>query len=270
MTLAERPQVQTPASDAKSQELLALRAQHIPRGVSALTPLYAVKASGASLWDVSGRRYIDFAGGIGVMNSGHSHPKVVEAVKRQLEEGFTHTCFQVVAYESYVRLAEKLNALVPVKAGHTNKTLFVSTGAEATENAIKIARAYTNRPGVISFDSSFHGRTLLGMSLTGKQKPYKQNFGPFAPEVYKAPFPMPYHGITTKDALNGLEHLFDTQVAPDMVAAIIIEPVQGEGGFNPAPAGFLRSLRNICDKHGILLISDEIQCGYGRTGTGFS
>ena len=267
MTLqADRLAAQTPASDAKSQELHELRSQHVPRGVSALTPLYAVRAEGSSVWDVSGRRYIDFAGGIGVMNTGHSHPKVIEAVKAQLESGFTHTCFQVVAYESYLRLAEKLNGLVPVKAGHTNKTLFVSTGAEATENAIKIARGYTNRPGVISFDSSFHGRTLLGMSLTGKQKPYKQNFGPFAPEVYKTPFPMPYHGITTKDALRGLEHLFDTQVAPEQVAAIIIEPVQGEGGFNPAPAGFMRSLRNVCDKHGIVFIDDEIQCGYGRTG----
>jgi 4-aminobutyrate aminotransferase / (S)-3-amino-2-methylpropionate transaminase / 5-aminovalerate transaminase len=275
MTLqAERPStvpatgqatVQVPASDAKSKELIALRASQVPRGVSALTPLYAVKAEGASLWDVSGRRYIDFAGGIGVLNTGYSHPKIIAAVKAQLEN-FTHTCFQVVGYESYLRLAEKLNQIVPVKAGHTNKTVFVSTGAEATENAIKIARAYTNRPGIISFDSSFHGRTLMGMSLTGKQKPYKQNFGPFAPEVYKTPFPIPYSGITTKDALAGLENLFNTQVSPDQVAAIIIEPVQGEGGFNPASPAFMRSLRHICDKHGILFINDEIQSGYGRTG----
>jgi 4-aminobutyrate aminotransferase / (S)-3-amino-2-methylpropionate transaminase / 5-aminovalerate transaminase len=255
-----------PASDSTSKALLELRAQHVPRGVSALTPLFAVRAEGASIWDASGRRYIDFAGGIGVMNTGHSHPKVVAAVKRQLESGFTHTCFQVVAYESYVQLASRLNDLVPVKAGHANKTMFVSTGAEATENAIKIARAFTNRPAIISFDNSFHGRTLMGMSLTGKQKPYKQNFGPFAPEVYKAPFPMPFADITTKDALRGLENLFNTQVAPENVAAIIIEPVQGEGGFNPAPAAFLRSLRNICDKHGIVFINDEIQCGFGRTG----
>jgi 4-aminobutyrate aminotransferase / (S)-3-amino-2-methylpropionate transaminase / 5-aminovalerate transaminase len=255
-----------PASDPASQALLELRAQHVPRGVSALTPLFAVRAEGASIWDVSGRRFIDFAGGIGVMNTGHSHPKVVAAVKRQLETGFTHTCFQVVAYEGYVQLASRLNDLVPVKPDHANKTMFVSTGAEATENAIKIARAFTNRPAIISFDNSFHGRTLMGMSLTGKQKPYKQNFGPFAPEVYKAPFPMPFAGITTKDALKGLENLFNTQVAPENVAAIIIEPVQGEGGFNPAPAAFLRSLRNICDKHGIVFINDEIQCGFGRTG----
>jgi 4-aminobutyrate aminotransferase/(S)-3-amino-2-methylpropionate transaminase len=246
--------------------LLELRAEHVARGVSALTPLYAVRAEGSSLWDAGGRRYIDFAGGIGVLNTGHAHPKVVAAVREQLEHGFTHTCFQVVAYESYVRLAQRLNALVPVKEGHSNKTMFVSTGAEATENAIKIARAFTNRPAIISFDNSFHGRTLMGMTLTGKQKPYKQNFGPFAPEVYKAPFPIPYRGITTKVALEGLQHLFDTQVAPESVAAIIIEPVQGEGGFNPAPAGFLRSLRNICDKHGIVFINDEIQSGYGRTG----
>ena len=265
MTMTQEKPVK-PASDPKSQALLEQRALHVPRGVSALTPLYAVRAEGSSLWDASGRRYIDFAGGIGVLNTGHSHPKVVAAVKKQLESGFTHTCFQVVAYEGYVRLAAKLNALVPVKAGHSNKTMFVSTGAEATENAIKIARAYTNRPAIISFDNSFHGRTLMGMSLTGKQKPYKQNFGPFAPEVYKTPFPIPYMGITTKVALEGLQNLFDTQVSPDSVAAIIIEPVQGEGGFNPAPAAFLRSLRNICDKHGIVFINDEIQSGFGRTG----
>jgi 4-aminobutyrate aminotransferase / (S)-3-amino-2-methylpropionate transaminase / 5-aminovalerate transaminase len=252
-----------------TQSLLDLRAHNVPRGVSALTPIFASRASGASLWDVDGKRFIDFAGGIGVLNTGHSHPKVVAAVKAQLE-AFTHTCFQVVAYESYIRLAEKLNQLVPVASGQHNKTFFVSTGAEATENAIKIARSYTNRPAIISFDSSFHGRTLMGMSLTGKQKPYKQNFGPFAPEVYKAPFPMPYHGIQTKDALDGLEHLFNTQVDPSQVAAIIIEPVQGEGGFHPAPAAFLRSLRNICTKHGIVFINDEIQSGYGRTAKMFA
>jgi 4-aminobutyrate aminotransferase / (S)-3-amino-2-methylpropionate transaminase / 5-aminovalerate transaminase len=252
-----------------NQSLLELRAAHVPRGVSALTPIFAARASGASLWDVEGKRFIDFAGGIGVLNTGHAHPKVVAAVQAQLQK-FTHTCFQVVAFESYVRLAEKLNALIPVAAGQHNKTFFVSTGAEATENAIKIARSYTNRPAIISFDNSFHGRTLMGMSLTGKQKPYKQNFGPFAPEVYKAPFPMPYHGIQTKDALDGLEHLFNTQVDPSQVAAIIIEPVQGEGGFHPAPAAFLRSLRNICTKHGILFINDEIQSGFGRTAKMFA
>jgi 4-aminobutyrate aminotransferase / (S)-3-amino-2-methylpropionate transaminase / 5-aminovalerate transaminase len=249
----------------RTQDLLSRRAESVARGVSALTPIFAERASGASLWDIEGKRYVDFAGGIGVMNTGHAHPKVVQAVQAQLER-FTHTCFQVVAYESYIALAERLNALVPVKEGHANKTMFVTTGAEATENAIKIARAFTNRPAIISFDNSFHGRTLMGMSLTGKQKPYKQNFGPFAPEVYKAPFPIPFQGITTKVALDGLENLFNTQVSPDQVAAIIIEPVQGEGGFNPAPAGFLRSLRNICDKHGIVFINDEIQSGFGRTG----
>ncbi len=254
---------------SKNHALLELRAKHIPRGVSALTPINAARASGASLWDVDGKRFIDFAGGIGVLNTGHTHPKVVAAIQKQLEM-FTHTCFQVVAYESYLRLAEKLNALVPVAKGHSNKTFFVSTGAEATENAIKIARAFTNRPGIISFDNSFHGRTLMGMSLTGKQKPYKQNFGPFAPEVYKAPFPIPYHGISTKNALDGLELLFNTQIDPSQVAAIIIEPVQGEGGFNPAPAAYMRSLRNICTKHGILFINDEIQSGYGRTAKMFA
>ncbi len=262
--------LERPASaSSQNQALLELRNSHIPRGVSALTPIFAAKASGASLWDVDGKHFIDFAGGIGVLNTGHAHPKVVAAIKQQLEM-FTHTCFQVVAYESYLRLAEKLNGLIPVAKGHSNKTFFVSTGAEATENAIKIARAFTNRPAIISFDNSFHGRTLMGMSLTGKQKPYKQNFGPFAPEVYKAPFPIPYHGISTKDALDGLELLFHTQIDPSQVAAIIIEPVQGEGGFNAAPAAYLRSLRNICTKHGILFINDEIQCGYGRTGKMFA
>jgi 4-aminobutyrate aminotransferase/(S)-3-amino-2-methylpropionate transaminase len=255
--------IDKPASQTES--LQAMRNANVPRGVSALTPIFAERASGASLWDVEGRRFIDFAGGIGVMNSGHAHPKVVAAVQAQLER-FTHTCFQVVAYDHYLQLAAKLNQIVPVKVGHTNKSLFVSTGAEATENAVKIARAFTGRPAVISFDNSFHGRTLLGMSLTGKEKPYKIGFGPFAPEVYKAPYPIPYRGITTKVALDGLENLFNTQVDPSKVAAIIIEPVQGEGGFNPAPAGFLRSLRNICDKHGIVFINDEIQSGFGRTG----
>ena len=267
--LLERPTTKEIVQTSKTQHLLELRANHVPRGVSALTPIFAARASGASLWDVEGKRFIDFAGGIGVLNTGHTHPKVAAAVAKQLE-AFTHTCFQVVAYESYIRLAEKLNALVPVAAGHTNKSFFVSTGAEATENAIKIARAFTNRPGIISFDNSFHGRTLMGMSLTGKQKPYKQNFGPFAPEVYKAPFPIPYHGISTKDALDGLELLFNTQIDPSQVAAIIIEPVQGEGGFNAAPAAYLRSLRNICTKHGILFINDEIQCGFGRTAKMFA
>jgi 4-aminobutyrate aminotransferase / (S)-3-amino-2-methylpropionate transaminase / 5-aminovalerate transaminase len=261
--------LEKPPTQSLSQSLLELRTHNVPRGVSALTPITAARASGASLWDVDGKRFIDFAGGIGVLNTGHAHPKVVAAVKAQLEM-FTHTCFQVVAYESYLRLAEKLNGLVPVAPGHSNKSFFVSTGAEATENAIKIARSFTNRPAIISFDNSFHGRTLMGMSLTGKQKPYKQNFGPFAPEVYKAPFPMPYHGIQTKDALDGLEHLFNTQVDPSQVAAIIIEPVQGEGGFNPAPAAFLRSLRNICTKHGIVFINDEIQSGFGRTAKMFA
>ena len=255
--------IDKPASQTES--LQAMRTANVPRGVSALTPIFAERASGASIWDVEGRRFIDFAGGIGVMNTGHAHPKVVAAVQAQLER-FTHTCFQVVAYDHYINLAAKLNQIVPVKAGHANKTLFVSTGAEATENAVKIARAFTGRPAVISFDNSFHGRTLLGMSLTGKEKPYKIGFGPFAPEVYKAPYPIPYRGVTTKVALDGLENLFNTQVDPSKVAAIIIEPVQGEGGFNPAPAGFLRSLRNICDKHGIVFINDEIQSGFGRTG----
>lgn len=244
-------------------DLMHLREQHIPRGIGTAHPIFLAKGQGARVWDTEGKEYVDFIGGIGVLNVGHNHPRVVQAVTEQLAQ-LSHTCFQVAMYEPYVRLAEELNKAMP--SPHAKKSVFFTSGAEATENAIKIARAYTNRPGVIAFTHSFHGRTLMGMTLTGKSKPYKQNFGPFAPEVYRAPYPYEYHGWTTQKALDALQELFDVQIAPERVAAIIIEPVLGEGGFVPAPTDFLHALRELCTKHGIVFIDDEIQSGFGRTG----
>ena len=239
----------------------------IARGQGNIAAVYIERASNAELWDVEGNRYIDFGTGIAVCNTGHSHPKIVAAVKDQVER-FSHTCVMVTPYDSAVRLAEELNARVP---GSTpKKSIFVTTGAEAVENAIKIARAHTGRRGVIAFNGGFHGRTLLAMGLTGKITPYKNLFGPFPGEVYHAPFPIPYHGISEKDSLKALNNLFKVDIAPSDVAAIIIEPVQGEGGFYPASDNFMRSLRALCDEHGIVLISDEIQTGFGRTGKFFA
>jgi 4-aminobutyrate aminotransferase/(S)-3-amino-2-methylpropionate transaminase len=248
-------------SETRTPALLQHREQHIPRGLATTHPIFVARGQGARMWDVDGNEYIDFIGGIGVLNVGHNHPRVVQAVKAQLEQ-LTHTCFQVAMYEPYVRLAERLNALAP--GGEPNKTIFFTTGAEATENAVKIARAYTGRPAIIAFTNSFHGRTLMGLSMTGKTQPYKQNFGPFAPEIYHAPFPYLYRGWTVESAIAALYELFETQVQPDRVAAVIIEPVLGEGGFIPAPPEFLRQLRQITSEHGIVLIDDEIQCGMGR------
>ena len=252
---------------SSNAELHARRQQAVPRGVSNSLAVYTERAANAELWDVEGRRYIDFASGISVLNTGHLHPKVSAAIARQLEK-FTHTCFQVTAYESYVALAEALNALAP---GPTpKKTIFLTTGAEAIENALKIARYYTRRSAVIAFAGSFHGRTLACMSLTGKVQPYKAGFGPMLPEVYHVPYPMPYHGVTVEHSLQALEQLFKTDVDPARVAAIIIEPVLGEGGFYAAPPELLRRLRALCDTHGIVLIVDEIQSGFGRTGRMFA
>ena len=239
----------------------------VPRGLANAMPVYVDRAENAELWDVEGNRFIDFAGGIAVLNTGHRHPKIVEAVKAQLDR-FTHTCAMVTPYESFVTLAERLNALVP---GSTpKKTAFFTTGAEAVENAVKIARAHTGRPGVIAFTGAFHGRTLLAMALTGKVVPYKVGFGPFPAEVYHAPFPNAYRGITVQDSLKALEQLFKSDVDATRVAAIIVEPVQGEGGFNIAPPEFLQALRKVCDDNGILLIIDEIQTGFARTGKMFA
>jgi len=255
------------ASESEQAELAELRRRYIPRGISTAHPLVADRAQGAEIWDVTGRRYIDFAGGIGVLNVGHNHPHVMEAVRAQLDR-VTHTSFQVVMYESYLRLAERLCALAP--GDGDKKAIFFSTGAEAVENAVKIARAHTGRPAVISFQGGFHGRTLLALSLTGSVVPYKQNFGPYATEVYQVPFPYEYRGWSTEKALASLDELFESAVAPQRVAAIIIEPVLGEGGFVPAPAEFLRELRALTERHGILLIADEIQSGFGRTGKFFA
>jgi len=255
------------ATTTRTADLLERRKGAVARGVSAAHPLFVARAEGARLWDVDGREYVDFAGGIGVMNLGHRHPAVVAAVKRQLE-AFTHTCFQVGMYEDYVALAERLNALAP--GDFAKKTVLFSTGAEATENAVKIARDATGRPAVVAFTYGYHGRTLLALTMTGKVAPYKQNFGPFAPEVYHAPYPDARRGFDAERALAALEELFETRVAPQHVAAFIIEPVLGEGGFVPAPFAFLRELRRVADRHGIVLIADEIQTGFGRTGTMFA
>jgi 4-aminobutyrate aminotransferase / (S)-3-amino-2-methylpropionate transaminase / 5-aminovalerate transaminase len=248
-------------------ELNARRQQAVPRGVSNSLMVYAERASNAEIWDVEGRRYIDFASGISVLNTGHLHPKVQAAIAQQLAK-LTHTCFQVTPYESYIALAEQLNALAP--GATPKKTIFLTTGAEAVENAIKIARYHTKRSAVIAFSGGFHGRTLACISLTGKVQPYKAGFGPMLPEIYHLPFPMPYHGITVEDSLTALEQLFKADVDPARVAAIIIEPVLGEGGFYAAPAELLRRLRTLCDSHGIVLIADEIQSGFGRTGRMFA
>jgi len=250
-----------------AEELKALRERYVPRGLTTAHPLVADHAGGSEVWDTTGRRYIDFVGGIGVMNVGHNHPRVMAAVREQLER-FTHTAFQVVMYESYLRLAERLCEMAP--GGGPKKAIFLSTGAEAVENAVKIARAATGRPAVISFTAGFHGRTLLALSLTGTVDPYKQNFGPYAAEVYQSPYPYEYRGWTSEAALAQLDELFASVVAPERVAAILIEPVLGEGGFVPAPLAFLRALRELTKRHGILLIADEIQTGFGRTGKFFA
>jgi len=236
------------------------------RGMGNIFPIYAKRARNAEIWDEEGKRYIDFAAGIAVVNTGHSHPAVVEAVRNQLD-AFSHSCVMVTPYASAVELAEKLVDAVPIEDA---KAMFVSTGAEAVENAVKIARAATGRAGVVAFNGGFHGRTNLCMGLTGKVVPYKKGFGPFTPEIYHAPFPAEYLGVSTGDSLVALDQLFKSDIQADCVAAIIVEPIQGEGGFYPVPDGFLAELRHVCDQHGILLIVDEIQTGFGRTGRMFA
>jgi len=238
-----------------------------PRGIGVMCDFYAVRAENATLWDVEGKRYTDFAAGIAVLNTGHRHPRVIEAIRRQLD-CFTHTAYQIVPYESSVSLAERLNAIVPIRG--PLKTAFFTTGAEAVENSIKIARAHTGRPGVIAFSGAFHGRTMMGMALTGKVSPYKIGFGPFPAEVFHVPFPSAVNGITVADSLNALQQLFMSDIEARRVAAIIIEPVQGEGGFHVAQPELLAALRRVCDEHGIVFIADEIQSGFGRTGAMFA
>lgn len=250
----------------RSQQLLAEKQQHVPRGLVNAHPIVLDKANGTELWDVDGNRYLDFVGGIGVLNIGHNHPDVVNAVTQQLGK-VSHPCAQVTVYEPYLDVAKKLNQLVGQGADY--KTVLLTSGAEAVENAVKIARGYTNRPAVIAFKGGFHGRTLLGSTLTGMSAPYKQNFGPMAAEIYHASYPNAFRGISTQDALNSIEEIFLTEVTPDRVAAIIVESVQGDGGFLAPEKAFFEQLREITTKHGIVLIMDEIQAGFGRTGKMF-
>ncbi|BET41438.1 MULTISPECIES: 4-aminobutyrate--2-oxoglutarate transaminase [Atlantibacter] len=251
----------------KNSELHQRRQNATPRGIGVMCGFYAERAENATLWDVEGREVIDFAAGIAVLNTGHRHPRLVAAIEKQLQ-AFTHTAYQIVPYEGYVSLAERINERVPVEG--PVKTAFFTTGAEAVENAVKIARASTRRPGIIAFGGAFHGRTFMTMALTGKVAPYKLGFGPFPGSVFHARYPNELHGVSVGQALESLEHLFKAEIAPDQVAAIILEPVQGEGGFNVAPPEFFTALRAICDQHGILLIADEVQSGFARTGKLFA
>jgi len=251
----------------QNPDLNTRRSLATPRGVGVMCDFYAVRAENATLWDHTGKEYIDFAGGIAVLNTGHRHPKVKAAVAAQLE-AFTHTAYQIVPYEGYVALAERINTLAPI--GGLKKTAFFTTGVEAVENAVKIARAYTGRSGVVAFTGSFHGRTMLGMALTGKVAPYKLAFGPMPGDIYHVPFPNATQAISVADSLKALDLLFKSDIDPKRVAAIIIEPVQGEGGFNITPPELMNALRKVCDEHGILLIADEVQTGFARTGKLFA
>jgi 4-aminobutyrate aminotransferase / (S)-3-amino-2-methylpropionate transaminase / 5-aminovalerate transaminase len=256
----------------KSRELMARRQEFVAQGVASTMNVFAAKADGAIIEDVDGNQYIDFAGGIGTMNIGHARPEVTRAIAEQAAK-FTHTCFSVMMYEPYVALAERLVKLTPGE--FPKKALFFNSGAEAVENAVKIARWATGRPAIIVFDNAFHGRTLMTMTMTSKVNPYKYRFGPYAPEVYRAPFPYPYRmNLTAEQSIDyciqELERMFVGEVAPDQVAAIIVEPVQGEGGFMVAPPGFLRALKAVCEKHNILFVADEIQSGFCRTGRMFA
>ena len=243
------------------------RTESIARGVGMQTQIYVDKALNSEVWDIEGNRYIDFAAGIAVVNTGHRHPRVMAAVHAQLEK-FTHTCHQVLPYENYIHLAERLNAAVP--GDFPKKTVFVTTGAEAVENAIKVARCATGRSAVIAFGGAFHGRTFMGMTLTGKVDPYKKGFGAMMPDVYHVPFPQEVHHISTADAMAGITKLFKADLDPGRVAAIIFEPVQGEGGFYPAPKDMVKAIRKLCDDNGIVMIADEVQTGFARTGTMFA
>ncbi len=249
-----------------NKELQKRKNNIIARGQGNLLPIFIKKGVNSELWDEEDNRYIDFGAGIAVANTGHSNPKVVEAVKEQVTN-FSHTCVMVTPYKNSIELAEKIVKKSPIKNA---KSIFVTTGAEAVENAIKISRAATNRPGIIAFNGSFHGRTNLCMGLTGKVAPYKNGYGPFPNDIYHAPYPIEYHGISVDESIKYLSNIFKVSIEPEKIAAIIIEPVQGEGGFYEAPKGFLQKLRDICDQYGILLIVDEIQTGFGRTGSFFA
>jgi len=249
-----------------NQELMRRREAAVPRGVGSAHPVFAAHAENAELWDVEGKRYIDFAGGIAVLNTGHRHPKVMAAVAEQLSH-FTHTCFQVSPYESYIALAERLNTMAPIDG--PAKTIFFTTGSEALENAVKIARAATGRSGIITFAGGYHGRTMMTMAMTGKVLPYKKKFAPMPAEIYHVPFPHAPFGVTVQDSLRAIDMLFRADIEPERTAAIVLEPVQGEGGFIQAPTELLEALRRLCDRHGILLVADEVQTGFARTGKMF-
>jgi len=255
------------ANRTLTDELLERRSNAFSRGMSPGQPVFAAKAKNAEIWDVEGRRYIDFGGGIAVLNTGHRHPKVMKHVYDQLEL-YTHTCLMVTPYEPAVQLAETLNKIAPMSG--PKKTMLVTTGAEAVENAIKIARAATGRSDIIVFSGAFHGRTLLAMTMTGKVLPYKAGFGPFPAGVWRVPFPVEHKGVSVEQSFEALTRLFKGDVDPKTVAALVIEPVQGEGGFYVAPGAFLQRLRTLCDEHGILFVADEIQTGFGRTGKWFA
>jgi len=250
-----------------SAELQTRRMAAVPRGVGNVTQIFAKKALNSEIWSEDGKRYIDFGAGIAVVNTGHQHPRLVQAIKDQLE-AFSHVCFQVTPYQNYITLAERLNGIAPVPG--PAKTMLVSTGAEAVENAVKVARAFTERTGIVSFSGGFHGRTHMGMALTGKVVPYKKGFGPFPPDIYNVPFPNLFHGISVAECLRALNSLFKSTADPSSIAGIIIEPIQGEGGFNIVPKEFMTALRGLCDQHGMLLIADEIQTGFARTGKMFA
>jgi 4-aminobutyrate aminotransferase / (S)-3-amino-2-methylpropionate transaminase / 5-aminovalerate transaminase len=252
---------------SNNSDLHRRRAAAVARGVSNAHAIYVDRARNAELWDADGAQYIDFASGIAVLNTGHLHPRIVAAIEAQLQR-CSHTCFQIIPYEGYVALCEQLNSIAPGPTA--KKSLLFTTGAEAVENALKIARYHTRRSAVIAFSASFHGRTLAALTLTGKVQPYKAGFGPLLPDVFHVPYPIAYHGVTPQHSLTAIEQLFKSAIDPARVAAIIIEPVLGEGGFYIAPAEFLQRLRTLCDSHGILLIADEIQSGFARTGRMFA
>ncbi len=260
-------ELKTEIPGPRSRAVLERKERVVADPLSIYAPIVIAEGRGATITDLDGNTFIDFTGGVGCLNVGHSHPRVVEAAQAQLER-FSHTDFTIVPYEQYVELAERLTALAPVRA--PVKAAFFNAGTEAIENAVKFARAYTKRPAVIAFDGAFHGRTMMSMSLTSKTHPYKAGFGPFAPEVYRAPFPQDYRGPSSEVALAALEAMFATSVAAEHVAAIVVEPVQGEAGFIVAPHDFLAGVRRICDEHGIVLIVDEVQTGFGRTGRMFA
>jgi 4-aminobutyrate aminotransferase / (S)-3-amino-2-methylpropionate transaminase / 5-aminovalerate transaminase len=267
MAVTRAIQLRTAIPGPKSQAILERKERVVADPLSIYIPVVIAEGRGATITDVDGNTFIDFTGGVGCLNVGHSHPRVVEAAQQQLER-FSHTDFTIVPYEVYVTLAEKLTELAPVRK--PAKAAFFNAGTEAVENAVKFARAYTQRPAVVAFEGAFHGRTMLSMTMTSKTHPYKAGLGPFAPEVYRVPFANDYRGPSTEDALAALERMFTTQVAAEQVACIVIEPVQGEGGFVVAPKDFLRGIRRICDEHGIVMVVDEVQTGFGRTGKLFA